>query len=349
MRCAWVPEAGSYNGCISPRMSTRESTIAVEPQALRGAPVRAGLFSLTLLCLGHFCVDLYSGALGALQPLLVQKLHTSLTQVGILGGVLVFASSVMQPVYGYLSDRFHTRLFTVLAPAVAGVFISSLGLAPSYGWLLLLVLLGGTGIAAFHPQASARAVLGAPEKRARAMAVFVSAGSLGYRAGAGLLLGDRGAVGFVTDVLGGGARYPGVPVGRLFHAGCGGAGGAPAAEVRLVAAAGGLEAAHHPVLPGVPPFDPANHAGAVPPSVLVYGKRVHGLPCELRVVGVPGGRGDRGLPRRASGGPVRRAGGDPVLDDRVGAFPRGCSSSRAAGSQSSGWSWAGLYFCLRFR
>ena len=97
--------------------------------------------------------------MGALQPLLVQKLHTSLTQVGILGGVLVFASSVMQPVYGYLSDRFHTRLFTILSPAVAGVFISSLGLAPSYGWLLLLVLLGGAGIAAFHPQASAGAVL----------------------------------------------------------------------------------------------------------------------------------------------------------------------------------------------
>lgn len=164
-------------------MSTRESTIAVEPQALAGTTVRAGLFSLIVMCLGHFCVDLYSGALGALQPLLVQKLHTSLTQVGILGGVLVFASSVMQPVYGYLSDRFHTRLFVVLAPALAGVFISSLGLAPSYGWLLLLVLLGGTGIAAFHPQASARVVLGAPEKRARAMAVFVTAGSLGYALG----------------------------------------------------------------------------------------------------------------------------------------------------------------------
>lgn len=134
--------------------------------------------------MGHFCVDLYSGALGALQPLLVEKLHTSLTQVGILGGVLVFASSVMQPVYGYLSDRFHTRLFTILSPAVAGVFISSLGLAPSYGWLLLLVLLGGAGIAAFHPQASAGAVLvGPPEKRARAMAVFVTAGSLGYALG----------------------------------------------------------------------------------------------------------------------------------------------------------------------
>jgi FSR family fosmidomycin resistance protein-like MFS transporter len=89
----------------------------------------------------------------------------------------------MQPAYGYLSDRFHTRLFTVLGPGVAGVFISSLGLAPSYGWLLLLVLLGGAGVAAYHPQASARAVLGIEEGRARAMAIFVSSGTLGYAIG----------------------------------------------------------------------------------------------------------------------------------------------------------------------
>jgi FSR family fosmidomycin resistance protein-like MFS transporter len=47
----------------------------------------------------------------------------------------------------------------------------------------LLVLLGGTGVAAFHPQASATAVLGAERHRARAMAIFVSAGTLGYALG----------------------------------------------------------------------------------------------------------------------------------------------------------------------
>jgi FSR family fosmidomycin resistance protein-like MFS transporter len=164
-------------------MNSRDTTIVVEPQADTAAPARAGVLSLILLSLGHFSVDVYAGALGALQPLLVEKLHTSLTQVGILGGVLVFSSSVMQPVYGYLSDRFHTRLFTVLGPAVAGIFISSLGLAPAYVWLLLLVLLGGTGVASYHPQASARAVLGPQQQRGRAMAVFVSSGTLGAALG----------------------------------------------------------------------------------------------------------------------------------------------------------------------
>ncbi len=144
---------------------------------------RRGTLLLVLLSCGHFAVDVYSAALGALEPLLVERFHISLTQVGILGGLFVFSSSVMQPAYGFLSDRFHTRLFTMLGPAMAGLFISSLGLAPSFEWLALLVLLGGAGVAAFHPQAASRAVLGVQEGRARAMAFFVSSGSLGFAVG----------------------------------------------------------------------------------------------------------------------------------------------------------------------
>src|SRR4030081_435540 len=81
---------------------------------------------LVLFACGHFVIDMYSIALGVLQPLLLVRFGLTLTQAGILGGMLLFSSSVLQPVYGYLSDRFHTRLFSVLAPALAGVFISSL-------------------------------------------------------------------------------------------------------------------------------------------------------------------------------------------------------------------------------
>ena len=121
--------------------------------------------------------------MGALQPLLVERFGLSLAQAGILGGVLVFSSSVTQPAYGYLSDRIRTRLFAALGPAVAGVFISALGIARGYEWLLAMVLLGGIGISMFHPQASSRAVLGIESKRGRAMAVFISAGTLGFACG----------------------------------------------------------------------------------------------------------------------------------------------------------------------
>jgi FSR family fosmidomycin resistance protein-like MFS transporter len=151
------------------------------------APAKADLgrigLTLTLLGCGHFFVDLYSGALGALQPLLVHQFRMSLTDAGILGGAMVFSSSVMQPVYGYLSDRWRTKLLAALGPAVAGLFISALGLAPSYAWLLAMVSLGGAGVAAFHPQASAGVAAGVRQRRGGAMAAFISAGTLGYALG----------------------------------------------------------------------------------------------------------------------------------------------------------------------
>ena len=157
------------------------STTIQLPQARTAAS--AGFLGLVLFSLAHFFIDLYSAALGTFQPLLVDKLHISLTQAGALGGLLVFSSSVLQPAYGYLSDRFHSRMFSVLAPAVAGIFISLLGVATSFGWVAALVLLGGCGVASFHPQATSRATLGIPSNRGRWMAVFISAGTLGLAVG----------------------------------------------------------------------------------------------------------------------------------------------------------------------
>jgi FSR family fosmidomycin resistance protein-like MFS transporter len=145
--------------------------------------VHAGFLGLILFSLGHFFIDLYSAALGTFQPVLGDRLGLSLTQAGILGGLSVFSASVMQPAYGYLSDRFHSRLFTALAPAVAGIFISALGIAPGFGWLIALVLLSGCGVASFHPQASSRATLGLAGNRGQWMAIFISAGTLGLAAG----------------------------------------------------------------------------------------------------------------------------------------------------------------------
>jgi FSR family fosmidomycin resistance protein-like MFS transporter len=145
--------------------------------------VRTGMYGLALYCLGHFFIDLYSAAMGAFQPLFHDRLHFSLTQAGFLGGMMVFSGSFVQPAYGILSDRFHSRMFSVLAPAVAGIFISCLGLATNVWTAALLIFLGGAGVASFHPQASARATLGIETNRGRWMAVFISTGSLGLAFG----------------------------------------------------------------------------------------------------------------------------------------------------------------------
>ncbi len=153
------------------------------PQQRMHHAVRTTSMALMLFCAGHFFIDMYSGALGALQPMLVTQYRLSFTQAGILGGMLYFSSSMLQPLYGYFSDRFHSKLFTALAPAIAGIFISAVGYAPDYRALLVMVFLGGCGIASFHPQAAANVTAGVVRNRGRAMAVFISAGTLGLALG----------------------------------------------------------------------------------------------------------------------------------------------------------------------
>ena len=49
------------------------------------------MLPLVLFSCAHFFIDLYSIALGVLQPLLLAQFGLSLTQAGLIGGVLVAA------------------------------------------------------------------------------------------------------------------------------------------------------------------------------------------------------------------------------------------------------------------
>jgi FSR family fosmidomycin resistance protein-like MFS transporter len=157
--------------------------IARTPALTAGSPMRSWLAPLLLYCLGHFVVDVYQGALGVLQPALMDRFGLSFTQVGVLGGAFVCSSSMAQPLYGYLCDRFRSRLFSALGPVVAALFVCTVGWAGGFGWLLLMIILSGVGVAAYHPQAASNAVAGIRRNRARAMAVFIGCGSLGWAFG----------------------------------------------------------------------------------------------------------------------------------------------------------------------
>ncbi len=138
---------------------------------------------LVLYSLGHFCVDLYQGGLGALLPVIQSQFSLSFTRAGLLGGALACSSSLVQPLYGYLSDRFESRLLSALGPVIAAGFMSSLVWCHGFGGLLLMVTASGVGVAAFHPQAAANAVAGITSNRGRAMSFFLVSGTLGLAGG----------------------------------------------------------------------------------------------------------------------------------------------------------------------
>lgn len=137
---------------------------------------------LALLTFAHFTVDSYSSFFSPLLPLLVDKLHLSLTQVGGLVALAAISSSFAQPLYGWISDRLERPWFVAFGPVVACLFMSGIGMAPSYATLVALLMLGGMGVAAFHPEAAVLAgEIG--KRRSVAMSIFITGGTLGFSLG----------------------------------------------------------------------------------------------------------------------------------------------------------------------
>jgi FSR family fosmidomycin resistance protein-like MFS transporter len=137
---------------------------------------------LVLLSLGHFTVDSYSSFFSPLLPLLMQRLDLNLTRVGALVAIASVASSFSQPLWGWVSDRLHRPWFIAFGPLVAALFLSAVGLAPSYGALIALLLVGGMGVASFHPEGAVLARQSS-ERPGLAMSVFVTGGTLGFALG----------------------------------------------------------------------------------------------------------------------------------------------------------------------
>ncbi len=136
-----------------------------------------------MLCAAHCTVDVYSSALGALQPLIVEQFRLSLSQAGVLGGCLILASYLTQPVFGWLADRFPSRHYAIFGPLIAGVGITSLGLAPNFIGLVALIAAAGLGMAMFHPQATSSVAEPGSPRSGEAMGYFIASGALGFSIG----------------------------------------------------------------------------------------------------------------------------------------------------------------------
>ena len=114
---------------------------------------RSALTVAATLTVAHFANDAYVAFLHPLLPRLMDKLGLSIALAAVLTMTLSLASSLPQPVMGYLADRVGRRWLVALGPIVSGIFLSFIGLAPTFGVLVALLALGGLGSAVFHPPA----------------------------------------------------------------------------------------------------------------------------------------------------------------------------------------------------
>lgn len=128
----------------------------------------------------HFMVDAYSNMYAPLLPLLMPKLGMSLKAAGTLMMVFQGAASLSQLGFGRLADRGHARALLVAGPLISAVVLSLIGLVHQVGWLALVLVVGGLGVAAFHPPGAMVAHTAGRVKPGTAMAVFVTSGSVGF-------------------------------------------------------------------------------------------------------------------------------------------------------------------------
>jgi FSR family fosmidomycin resistance protein-like MFS transporter len=133
---------------------------------------------LALLTTAHFTVDAYSSFFSPLLPLLALRLHLNLALVGTLVALASISSAFSQPLFGLLADRVRRPWLIGFGPLVAAVFMSAVGLAPSYAALVAILMVGGLGIAWFHPQSAVLATEDSA-RRSLAMSVFITGGTLG--------------------------------------------------------------------------------------------------------------------------------------------------------------------------
>ena len=141
------------------------------------------LKALILLTAGHLVTDINLGALPAFLPFIKEFLNLSYTMTASIMLIFNVTSSVIQPIFGYFSDRWSAKW---LLPS--GCFIASLGMAllgygSSYAWIFFFAALSGLGQGSYHPEAFKTVNFLSGEKKATGISLFLVGGSLGVSLG----------------------------------------------------------------------------------------------------------------------------------------------------------------------
>jgi FSR family fosmidomycin resistance protein-like MFS transporter len=138
---------------------------------------------MTALSGGHLATDFANGALPALLPFLVKEFDLSYTLAGVVILASTVSSSVVQPLFGLLSDRRGAIWLLPAGLAAGGLGIGLAAASPSYWLVLLFVTVSGLGTAAYHPEGSKFAAFVSGRRRASGMSLFSIGGNLGFALG----------------------------------------------------------------------------------------------------------------------------------------------------------------------
>jgi MFS transporter, FSR family, fosmidomycin resistance protein len=134
---------------------------------------------ITILSFGHLVNDLYMNQIQVLLPFWVAA-GLSISRGGFLVAAFTITSSLVQPLFGLLSDRRNYGWLVFTGTAWMAIVLGMMGITSRYGLLFIAASLAGLGTAAFHPQASAMVASYSGKYKSFAQAIFIAAGNVGW-------------------------------------------------------------------------------------------------------------------------------------------------------------------------
>ena len=141
------------------------------------------MLPLFCLALTHTLVDTCALLIEPLWPAMQSRFALGMVALSVTFVIQSMPTSISQAVFGYLRDRRGTPYWLWLGPVLAALFLPLMGLAPNSLVLCVLLIAGGIGVGAFHPEAAVTAGRMMPEQRTRALSVFMFGGALGLALG----------------------------------------------------------------------------------------------------------------------------------------------------------------------
>jgi len=143
---------------------------------------------IVTVSLAHLVHDIYSSFLAPILPLLIEKLGMSLFMSALLE-IARKLPSLLNPFFGLLAERSDARYFVILSPAVTAISMSLLGVADSYTFVVILLIISGVASALFHIPSPGMIKASAGEKLGRGMSYYMVGGEMARTLGPLIITG----------------------------------------------------------------------------------------------------------------------------------------------------------------
>ena len=136
-----------------------------------------------LLSVGHLTTDINQGALPAMLPFFIAAYDLSYAAAAGIVFAANMTSSIVQPLFGLAADRVSKPWLLLIGLMLAGMGLALTGIFQGYRWIMILAVVSGIGIAAYHPEAARLVNFAAGTKKGTAMSVFGVGGTVGFAIG----------------------------------------------------------------------------------------------------------------------------------------------------------------------